>query len=59
MSKTKPTVDQGRLAKQIKALLSSNLKEGIKTGLHELLGTIYDGIADKGRITLIKLKRRK
>jgi len=35
-------IDKKELDKQIKAVLESNIEEKYKTGLHSLLGDIYD-----------------
>ena len=58
-SKKDIAVDSKLLKKQIKGLLVSNVAEDIKEGLHNLLGAIYDGVVDDGRITVVKHGRRK
>lgn len=59
MAKKDITVDSKLLKKQIKGLLNSNIAEDIKTGLHNLLGAIYDGVVDAGTVIIVKHGRKK
>jgi hypothetical protein len=50
----KITVDIPELETQIYALLESNLNEEAKSGLHELLGAIMDGLIKYQQLTLYR-----
>lgn len=46
------TADKKHLRTQIKDLLNSNIKERSKSGVHNLLGEILDGLEDKECIVI-------
>ena len=50
----KITIDVFELQGQISALLESNTKENAKSGLHELLGAIKDGLKSSKEIVLYR-----
>ena len=48
------TVDSKELQKQIDAVNVSNIPIGEKEGLHNLLGSIYDAVIEKGFVQINK-----
>ena len=48
------TIDVFELQEQIYALLKSNIKESVKSGLHELLGVIKDCLMSNRKIVLCR-----
>ncbi len=48
------TIDLKLLDKQINAVLESDMEEGIKAGLHSLLGEIYDEVNGFGSVLIKK-----
>ena len=54
----KITIDVFELQGQILALLESNIKESAKSGLHELLGSIKDGLMSNRIIVLFRHDQR-
>lgn len=46
------TVDLKELRKQINALCVSDIPTDEKEGLHNLLGSIYDGVLEEGTIKM-------